>query len=756
MLGALLALALAQCGPEGPIYSCPNTMGPSTPCTDVCACTTPRCSDHPGVECGTVDAGCGIALDCGTCDADAGSVCVSGVCTGCAPTTCVAQGKDCGSIGDACDGVLDCGTCTAPLICGGDPNTTMNVCGQPDPFLLKLATASEQTAMGSECSCASSVTIGSGGEVVTNVQDGGSWCTSGDWLNGIAIGAMSLCPSDTVRVMSGDGTLKGVLSEYDHHNYFSSASIDRSMAIDFTDWLTAASGGAGLCTCSPPDAGLCPDGTMSATRCTCPSVSAGQYTQFYHDSECQNGSGAKMSGGCYWMGYAADGGLDMNFGGGGVVRRGFRGDSYTRGLNENFTDDNAYVGFGLLPDYVGVSSEPALDVLICGCGCWTDNHAPSYFQTGNHNGDRLVATALVPTDSDLRIQSDVYTEGPGSAPSGSYLVTVGADFSTGSFIGAQSFSTGMLCNRVWSAVADNVLETGTTFSENTTNSLICLWDGTLDSTGQLVSCLGASCQDAGISNVAQGSQFGPGIEIDLGVKQDNAGWKSQPDAIIRNVRISSTARKMISTFGDSIVEERGIPQLVMRGELGNAVSVYNYGVSGWNVDQCATAWEGVLAQVRAAPSEANRNYLLIQCGTNSLGVDAGYIADTLRGLLTDARDAGAHPIWSTIIPRDDHCAAVQTLNATMRGWCIDAGIPYVETWANLLADRSNPCSGLIGAYQRDSVHLNDAGTTAMVELWVYGNDGGTWGGFKSPRRGPHWHHRPVLAWSPRTGTGGRQ
>jgi len=92
--------------------------------TEVCLsgaggrCCQPR-GCPAGLDCGTVDDGCGGQAQCGTCTAP--QTCEgSGTPNqcGCTPTTCAAQGAQCDSIGDGCGGTLDCGTCPpAPTIC---------------------------------------------------------------------------------------------------------------------------------------------------------------------------------------------------------------------------------------------------------------------------------------------------------------------------------------------------------------------------------------------------------------------------------------------------------------------------------------------------------------------------------------------------------------------------------------------------------------------------------------------------------------
>jgi hypothetical protein len=130
-------------------------------CAGICyrdACCTPLAACPVGLNCGTIDDGCGGTLNCGTCNApetcggggtanqcgvacaSAGAACAaSGACCSglvcnattsscCAPLTACPTGENCGTASDGCGGTLSCGTCTGNDTCGG--GGTPNVCGQ--------------------------------------------------------------------------------------------------------------------------------------------------------------------------------------------------------------------------------------------------------------------------------------------------------------------------------------------------------------------------------------------------------------------------------------------------------------------------------------------------------------------------------------------------------------------------------------------------------------------------------------------------
>jgi hypothetical protein len=97
-----------------------QTLGPATPCNNVC---DPFCITYPDDPSGLGDAGQNITVS------DAGLSTVGDSSSLCTPATCASLGKNCGPVSNGCGAVLDCGTCTAPQTCGGAG--VHSVCGTP-------------------------------------------------------------------------------------------------------------------------------------------------------------------------------------------------------------------------------------------------------------------------------------------------------------------------------------------------------------------------------------------------------------------------------------------------------------------------------------------------------------------------------------------------------------------------------------------------------------------------------------------------
>lgn len=94
---------------------------------NVCGCTPKGCA---GMNCGQVDRGCGLGIvSCGQCTGfdTCGGGGIPGVC-GCTPKTCGAQ--KCGSIERGCGlGPLSCGSCAPDDVCRNGSCCTPRTCG---------------------------------------------------------------------------------------------------------------------------------------------------------------------------------------------------------------------------------------------------------------------------------------------------------------------------------------------------------------------------------------------------------------------------------------------------------------------------------------------------------------------------------------------------------------------------------------------------------------------------------------------------
>ena len=578
------------------------------------------------------------------------------------------------------------------------------------------------SAAGAECTCAASVAAGTNGEAITNVQDGGAYCTAGDWLTGIPTGAMAFCPSDAVRVMNGtgDGGV-GFMSESSMHNYNESQ--------DFTGapWANIGTGGLDPPIISPPDAGPCPDGTITATRIQLPAntIDAPQQSIVYNLTGCQGGSGIG-SGSYYLRGYAADGGTAIQVASTRIPVY-YSANSWTRVVNEGVTMNTTGLNIGNTGYYLSPQvAFPAADFFVCFAQCETNPTVTSYHPT-TRDADRLRAEVLVPLGSDLAMTATVLPEGTSPAVA---QFAIGYDYATW-FASESDSSGGMHVRNTWSAVDEYVPNDGGkigsgAFSPRTPAVVTIGWESVGPVSGGAPAenysgvgdgCFNATCIDGGLTYTPLASISANSELIEFGGHQSAVDWSIQPNAIIKALTITSHARKNVFVYGDSIVGGANAAEVehnMMWAKSGSAVSWQNHGQSGMTIDQCKTAWDATVAAVKAHPSIARSTWMLVQCGTNS-PTDGGYVLAQLEAMYQAGRDAGVHVVGSTITPRGDHCDFVTYVNANLRAYGAANGFPIAETFNSALWTGSD-CDPVSDLYF-DSVHPNDAGTIVMWNKW---------------------------------------
>jgi len=146
----------------------------------------PRKTNCPsGLNCGSIDDGCGGTISCGGCTADL-QTCGGGgtpnVC-GCTPKSNCPSGLNCDSIDDGCGGQVSCGVCTVALqTCGGAG--TPNVCGQ--------ACTKNTCAVGA-CGI---ISDGCGGELNCGSCTSPQNCGGGGTDNVCGCKGLTVCPSN--------------------------------------------------------------------------------------------------------------------------------------------------------------------------------------------------------------------------------------------------------------------------------------------------------------------------------------------------------------------------------------------------------------------------------------------------------------------------------------------------------------------------------------------------------------------------------
>src|SRR5438128_1304286 len=102
------------------LAACPGDPAPAGAGEAAESACRPSTCQQLHANCGTVDAGCGVALSCGSCTAPStcGALPMFPHFCSCEPKSCEDQGKNCGEVSNGCGATLQCGSC-AKGFCGG-------------------------------------------------------------------------------------------------------------------------------------------------------------------------------------------------------------------------------------------------------------------------------------------------------------------------------------------------------------------------------------------------------------------------------------------------------------------------------------------------------------------------------------------------------------------------------------------------------------------------------------------------------------
>ncbi|MDD5339898.1 MAG: NosD domain-containing protein [Candidatus ainarchaeum sp.] len=112
----------------------------------------------------------------------------------------------------------------------------------------------------------------------------------------------------------------------------------------------------------------------------------------------------------------------------------------------------------------------------------------------------------------------------------------------------------------------------------------------------------------------------------------------------------------------------------------------------------------------------NGSTVILMCGVNDIGAygdSASAVESSIQQIYDRAVSKGDHLIMMTITPYNPHptgCQTVKDVNAWLRDFTTDNGIPFIDTWTPMVA--ADNCS-FDPAYTGDSVHLNVAGAEVV-------------------------------------------
>lgn len=582
-----------------------------------------------------------------------------------------------------------------------------------------------------ECTCAASTSgsvLGGASIPISAARSSVAYCTVGSSPNsGISTdGGLVLCAADKIRVTYGnesDGGL-GVQAEASMLNY-----CYGSEALNGADWDVFASGGVAAPTITA-NAATAPNGAVTAERLQFPATTEEDNSRsiiYSVAADCPPSSicaDGKVSASIFAKGHSAAQVLGLGVtgtdgpGGYRVTKCTLASAStYTRCLVENINvtaGGGGVLFLGTLSLYDG-TDYAAADVDVWGAQCECNRHATSYYPTavgavGTRAADAITASLLiVPQGSNLTVSAQTATD---TAVSTSAAIvdleqTITGGSNTNYFDLAVSASAKVECNNLVANVTDTI--EGPLLSVSALNTLSCSFDG--DST--ITACVGSVC-DAGTATSApvQGTTLG------IGAKWTGAAWAYQPNTVIKNVRISESATRLLDLFGDSIIAGANLstfdakPQGVIHAYNGDVVAVQNFGVGGDTIEESYAIWNEELARVVGSGLQS-RTTMVAASGTNSSvapgdgGTAVTNVTFHLKLMVAQARDAGVTAYATTLVPRAALASFVTDVNNIMR----DAGA--IDTFTPL-AVTDGGVAFRDGCALADEVHPNDGGTYVLT------------------------------------------
>lgn len=192
-------------------------------------------------------------------------------------------------------------------------------------------------------------------------------------------------------------------------------------------------------------------------------------------------------------------------------------------------------------------------------------------------------------------------------------------------------------------------------------------------------------------------------------------WASMKRYAAENARLrtDSTSQRVVF-MGNSITEGWSYSD---PGFFANKDYV-NRGISGQTTSQ-------MLVRFRQDVIELKPKAVLILAGTNDIAQNTGpipveKIAGNIFSMAELARANGIEPVLCSVLPvkryywrkNIDPIPLVRKLNALMRSYCEQQGIPYIDYYAAMVANDG----GMDWKYTGDGIHPNLAGYQRMAPL----------------------------------------
>ena len=600
------------------------------------------------------------------------------------------------------------------------------------PYLFSLAIPS------TPCGCAPLLTTS--GQAVS-FDGGATYCVKGNEWSGIQPGDLVLCGADQPRIMSGGdgGSALGLQVWGSRAN-----QLTRSQDLSHADWVK------GSFTVAAPtitaNACLAPDGTMTADLLHFPAVAApaggSQYSFIYQDkcspafdvrtiyartAQADAGTWGPDGGVITQHFLIADGQLHPNtyceHTSAGYTRcRQFDVDGGQTGVYLYMTVDNDAIGAALAEQYVCLWQADCQQNLEQSIDPWPPPIV-TVAAAVTRPADIAKATVIMPQWGPYTLSGDLLTEDDyqATAANGHPATLIEATTAIGQGGGklARNFAQAQ-CSDGADVTEVSAYSSGTLSGAQ--NSYSCEYNGgrVISGLGVITACANGIGCDAGVldSGVAIATTYY------IGSRFNGTDPLYFANGVLKNITVSSPARRDIYLFGDSLVIDTtagvgNAPQDIIRAARGTTIAVDNEGVSGTNSAQCRTSLLNRLADIVAGGAQS-RSYLMLQCGHNGIqdagvagaGAGVGILGD-LTDALARAKDAGVHVIGSTVPPAG-LTAETELVNAGLNAWGAANGVTIADTYTPLVdAGHLNAIYGI-----GDGTHLNAAGVQLETAAWI--------------------------------------
>src|SRR5258708_559739 len=278
--------------------------------------------------------------------------------------------------------------------------------------------------------------------------------------------------------------------------------------------------------------------------------------------------------------------------------------------------------------------------------------------------------------------------------------------------------------------------------------------GELDCGDDPTIALGCGDGGANVYWLFQGANnvFG-GVEADPGFRESTPA-----DLYVGGLQIepTTTEKRGVLAMGDSLTQydcsDDDSVDCTSWTEIASSqlnIPFYNRAIGGQTCGQILSRWDKDALPILAA----NAGYVIIQCGTNDIGVplSAGQIEQSISAMYSKGTSEGATPVVVTIGPFATTAAVIsaEAKRQEVNAW-IRATFPLVLDFDKVITDLNNPRQQNL-AYLGDGTHLNLAGRIAEGNYVARSFEGNTAGypgiwNFHSPIP-----YQPVLGSNPSNG-----